>query len=90
VKDFTAARNVSFNVSDVIKIAEEEYSSVSKEGWAARCMHGKKIEEEYVKLEPAIYETSERFIVNLETTLITAPVTSSQPAWRNEQSRSSG
>jgi hypothetical protein len=56
VKDFIAARNVSFNVNDVMKTAEENFSSTSKEEWLARCMHVKKMEEEYLKLEPAIDE----------------------------------
>jgi hypothetical protein len=46
VKDFIAARNVN----GFMKIAEEKFSSVSKEEWAVRCMHGKKTEEEYLKL----------------------------------------
>jgi hypothetical protein len=31
VKDFIVARNVSFNINDVMNIAEEEFNSVSKE-----------------------------------------------------------
>jgi hypothetical protein len=30
VKDFIAARNVTFSVNDVMKIGEEKFSSVSK------------------------------------------------------------
>jgi hypothetical protein len=68
VKDFIATRKVSFNVTDVTKIAEEKLSSVSKEEWTVRCMHVKKTEEEeYLKPEPATNEMSEQFIDNLET-----------------------
>jgi hypothetical protein len=49
-----------------MKIAEEKFSSVSREKWAALCIHVKKIEE-YLKVEPAIDEMSEQFIDNLET-----------------------
>jgi hypothetical protein len=35
LKDFIAARNVSLNVFDVVKKAEEKFSSLSKEEWAA-------------------------------------------------------
>jgi hypothetical protein len=39
VKDFVSARDVSFNVNDVMKRAEEKFSSVSKEQWtASACM----------------------------------------------------
>jgi sulfur transfer complex TusBCD TusB component (DsrH family) len=31
VKDFIAARNISFNVNDVMKIAEEKFISLSRE-----------------------------------------------------------
>jgi hypothetical protein len=31
-----------------MNIAEEEFNSVSKEEWAALCMHVKKIEKEYL------------------------------------------
>jgi hypothetical protein len=65
VKGFIAARNVTCNVNDVIKIAEEKSSSVSKEEWTARCMYMKQIEEEYLKLEPATDEMSEQSTVNI-------------------------
>jgi hypothetical protein len=42
-----------------MKVAEEKFSSLSKEKWAARCMKVKKIEEEYLKLKPVIDEMSE-------------------------------
>jgi hypothetical protein len=34
VKDFVAARNISSNVDEVMKIAEQKFSSLSKEEWA--------------------------------------------------------
>jgi hypothetical protein len=67
VKDFIAARNVSLNVNNVMKIAEEKFSCVSKEEWGARCMHVKESEEECLKVEPTTDEMSECFVVNLET-----------------------
>jgi hypothetical protein len=36
VKNFIAARNVSFNVNDVMKGAEAKLSSVNREEWATR------------------------------------------------------
>jgi hypothetical protein len=44
----------SFKVNDVVKVAEEKSSSVSKEECAARCMNMKELEEEYLKVEPVI------------------------------------
>jgi hypothetical protein len=66
VKDFIAPRNVSFNVNNVMKIAEEKFISVSKEEWAVRSMHVNKMEE-YLKVEPEINEMSEQFVVSIET-----------------------
>jgi hypothetical protein len=49
-----------------MKTAEGKFSSVTKWEWAVGCMHVKKIYGEYLKLERAIDEMSEQFIVNLE------------------------
>jgi hypothetical protein len=67
VKDFVAVGNVSFYVNNVMKRAEEKFSFVSVEKWAARCRQVKKIEEECLKLEPATDRMSDQFIINLET-----------------------
>jgi hypothetical protein len=58
---------LTLTFNDVVKIAEEKFSFVSKKEWAARCMYMKKTEEEYLKVGPAIDEISDRIAVNAET-----------------------
>jgi hypothetical protein len=47
-----------------MKIAEEKFNSVNKDEWTARYKHAKKVAEGCLKLELAIGEKSERFIIN--------------------------
>jgi hypothetical protein len=47
-----------------MKTAEEKFSSQSKDGWTARCMHETRTEKD-LKLEPVIDKRSEHFTVNL-------------------------
>jgi hypothetical protein len=50
---------LQLGTADIVKTAED-FSSLSKDEWAAHCMHMKKIEEQCQKLEFVIDEVSEQ------------------------------
>ena len=51
VKNRIAAKNVTFKLRDVQQLAEENFSAVTKEEWAAVWRHVKSVEEEYINRE---------------------------------------
>jgi len=67
VKNFIASHNTTFKISDVQKVCEDKFSSITQEHWKAKCEHVKKAEKEYIAKEPAIDEITESFIIRLDS-----------------------
>jgi hypothetical protein len=51
VKNWVAMKNVTFQLQDVRRLAEEKFSSIKKEEWLAVCEHVQEVEEKYIKNE---------------------------------------
>ena len=50
VKNWVAQKNVTFRLDDVRRLAEEKFSSVTKEEWVSVCDHVKNIEKKLSKV----------------------------------------
>lgn len=65
MKHNIAKENITFTTDSVMKLVEETCASITKEDWLNRCEHCKKIEQEYLALEPAIDNLTEHFVINV-------------------------
>lgn len=66
MKQYVAARNITFKLNDVIKLAEEKFAMITPEDWAKICTHVDKVVEEY-KYKEHMFDKSYddfRFFVN--------------------------
>mgnify|MGYP007064082117 CR=1 FL=1 len=50
VKNWVGERNVTFKFDDVKRLAEEKFSSITKEEWLSICNNLKQVEANYVEL----------------------------------------
>lgn len=57
--------NIHFNTDDVARLVTETCNSITADDWKKRCDHCRKIEEEYMDLEPHIDDATEQFIIRL-------------------------
>lgn len=67
IKGHAAARNTSFSIADVQTICKEKISNMGVEDWTAKCMHVKKIEDEYCAREGGIDDLIESFVISVES-----------------------
>jgi hypothetical protein len=66
VKSRIAAKNVTFTLGDVHKLAEENFAAVTIEEWSAVCEHVKVLEQQYLSTEHKMDSAMERFIINAD------------------------
>jgi hypothetical protein len=66
VKGRIAAKNVTFKLEDVHKLAEENFAAVTIEEWAAVCKRVKVVEEQYLSREHEMDSAMERIIINAD------------------------
>jgi hypothetical protein len=66
VKSRIAAKNVTFKLRDVQQLAEENFTAVTMEEWAAVCRHVTVVEEEYLSREHEMDSAMERIIINAD------------------------
>lgn len=66
VKNWVADRNVTFRTEDMIKLADEKFTSFTKDDWELRCNHVTAIEAQYVTKLFTCYKNSELFSACLE------------------------
>lgn len=66
VKNFVASHNTTFKMSDVQKLCEEKFATISPDDWKSRCEHVKNTEKEYAAKEPAIDDITESFIISVD------------------------
>lgn len=66
VKNWVAARNVTFKLADVENLARQKFATISIEDWASICNHVDKIVEDYMQKEHLIDDIMDtmEFIVN--------------------------
>ena len=66
VKARIAAKNVTFKLGDVQKLAEQHFAAVTMEEWAAVCRHVKAVEEECMSREHEMDSVMESIIINAD------------------------
>lgn len=66
VKNWVAARNVTFKLNDVEALAREKFSSITCEEWTCVCNHVDKVVEDYLQKEHLLDDITDKleFIVN--------------------------
>jgi hypothetical protein len=67
VKNWVAMKNVTFQLQDVRKLAEEKFSSVTKEEWLPVCKHVQEVEEKYIQNEHLVNNIAEELVIILES-----------------------
>jgi hypothetical protein len=67
VKYWVAMKNVTFQLQDVRKLAENKFSSIIKEGWLPVCKHVQEVEEKYVQNEHLVDNIFEELVIILES-----------------------
>lgn len=65
IKGNVAKKNITFNIDNVASLVMETCNSITAEDWKKRCDHCKKIEQEYIDLEPHIDDITEQLIIRL-------------------------
>jgi hypothetical protein len=67
VKIWVATRNVTFNLHDIIKPAEEKFSLVTQEEWVSVCNHVKEIDKNYIQTEHVMDKIADNLVINIGT-----------------------
>nr|CAH7716795.1 unnamed protein product [Callosobruchus chinensis] len=68
VKHNVAQRNVTFDLEDIKKLADEEFAKITPEKRQKRCNHVIDIKSKYLEKERVIDNNSEEFIITLTDT----------------------
>jgi hypothetical protein len=66
VKTRITAKNVTFKLREVQRLAEQNFAAVTVEEWAAVCRHVKAVEEEYMRREHEMDSVMESIIINAD------------------------
>jgi hypothetical protein len=66
VKNWVAMKNVTFQLQDVRKLAEEKFS-ITKDEWLPECKHVQEMEEKCIQNEHLVDNTAEELVVILES-----------------------
>jgi hypothetical protein len=67
VKNWMAMKNVTFQLQDVRKLAEENFSSITKDEWLPVCKHVQEVQEKYIQHEHLVDNIVEVLTVILES-----------------------
>jgi hypothetical protein len=67
VKNWVAMKNVTFQLQDVRKLAEEKFSFITKEEWLPVCKHVQEVEEKYIQNEHMVENIAEELVIILES-----------------------
>jgi hypothetical protein len=67
VKNRVAMKNVTFRLQDVRKLAEEKFSSITKDEWLPECKHVQEVEEKYIQNEHLVLNIAEELVIILES-----------------------
>jgi hypothetical protein len=64
VKNWVAMNNVTFQLQDVRKLAEEKFS-ITKEEWLPVCKHVQEVGEKYIQNENLVDNIAEELVIIL-------------------------
>jgi hypothetical protein len=67
VKNWVAMKNVTFQLQDVLKLAEEKFSSITKEEWLPVCKHVQDVQKKFIKNECLVDNIAEELFIILES-----------------------
>jgi hypothetical protein len=67
VKNWVAMKNVTFQLQDVRKLAEEKFFSIAKDEWLPVCKHVQEVEEKYIQNEHLVDNIAEDLVIILES-----------------------
>jgi hypothetical protein len=67
VKNWVVMKNVTFHLQDVRKLAEEKFSSITKDEWLPVCKHVQEVEEKYIQNEHLVDNIAEELVIILES-----------------------
>jgi hypothetical protein len=67
VKNWVAARNVTFNLHYSKKLAEERFSLVTREESVSVCNHVKEIDKNYIENERVLDDITDNLVINVGT-----------------------
>jgi len=67
VKNWVATKNISFNLDDIKKLAEEKFQNISSDIWNNVCEHSKKIEENMMSQERILDNICDTLIINADS-----------------------
>jgi hypothetical protein len=60
-------KNVTSQLQDVLKLTEEKFSSITRDGWLPVCKHLQEVEEKYIQNEHLVNNTAEKLVIILES-----------------------
>jgi hypothetical protein len=67
VKNWVVMKNVTFQLQDIRKLAEEKFSSITKDEWLPVCKHVQEVEEKYIQNEHLVDNIAEELVIILES-----------------------
>jgi hypothetical protein len=67
VKNWVVMKNVTFQLQDIRKLAEEKFSSITKDEWLSICKHVQEVEEKYIQNEHLVDNIAEELVIILES-----------------------
>lgn len=67
MKNWVAARNITFKINDIIELAEQKFSRVSPEDWSNVCSHVDAVVQQYIQKENLLDSASDDFVFTVNT-----------------------
>jgi hypothetical protein len=67
VRIWMALENVTFQLQDVRKLAEEKFSSITEEEWLPVCKHVEEVEAKHIQNDHLVDNIAEELVVILES-----------------------
>jgi hypothetical protein len=67
VKNWVAMKNVTLQLQDVRKLAEEKFSSITRDEWLPVCKHVEEMKEKYIQNEHLVDNIPEELVIILES-----------------------
>ena len=65
MKGYTARRNVSFKMTDVIQLTHDAIAAVTEDDWISSCRHVEEVEEKYWDADIAVEAEMEKIVVQV-------------------------
>ena len=65
MKGYIARRNVSFKMTDVIKLTHDVIAAVTEDDWVSSCRHVEEVERKYWDADIAVEEEMEKIVIQV-------------------------